>query len=319
VATLSSLGDSISLETAPPVVVQTVPAAGATDVDPSLGELRVTYSKPMQDGSWSWSTWGEETFPEMTGDPRYLPDGRTCVLPVNLEPNKFYATWLNSQKFQNFKDRDGHPAVPYLLTFITGTATSSDQSDDWTRLLNDDQKAVIRWTDRQFRSYFDNRSFDGWSDQEIKSLEAKCLDALNGPRSRDYYLAINTLGALHSTNALPRLRELAFERVDKNNRERWMAVRTLGVLGDKSSIPDLIHLVYHGNPNTRWWAQITLVRLTGQNFGGDWEAWGRWYAESGAQPRFNPEIIQWWQGQAETVEGLRKTMEEYDRRFLEEL
>src|SRR5687768_6393613 len=109
----------ISLESAPPVVVRTVPVAGAEGVDPGTTELHVTYSKEMQDGSWSWSTWGQENFPEMAGKPRYLPDGRTCVLPVKLEPGKFYATWLNSDKFKNFKDKSGQPAVPYLLTFTT--------------------------------------------------------------------------------------------------------------------------------------------------------------------------------------------------------
>jgi RNA polymerase sigma-70 factor (ECF subfamily) len=109
----------ITLKTAPPVVIKTVPEAGATEVDPGLTELRVTFSKPMKDGSWSWSTWGEQNFPEINGKIHYLADGRTCVLPVKLQPGKFYATWLNSEKFTNFKDGDGRAAVPYLLTFRT--------------------------------------------------------------------------------------------------------------------------------------------------------------------------------------------------------
>jgi len=489
---LSSVASSITLETAPPVVVKTIPVAGATGVDPGLTEIRVTYSKAMGTRSWSWSTWGQENFPETTGQPRYLPDERTCVLPVKLEPNKFYATWLNSDKFKNFKDRSGRPAVPYLLTFTTGGSvgdteaylptfttggsvgdtevdvkdsvdrffaqnyrdiTSRDTLEwgavetnvngnlsvhykyrariwdretvtnnqvftfepngqfvsvrgvydspqarmralverffannyrditsrdtiEWGEVetaengnasiryryracigndlvvtndqvftfdpqdkfvsvtdassikgaiaippppLNEDQRAVIAWTDRQFRSYFDERSFDGWSDEDLEALEAKSIDALNGPRSHEYYTAINTLGALRSTNALPRLRELAFERVDRDNRDRWMAVRVLGILGDRQSIPDLIHLVYHGNQNTHWWAQISLVELTGQNFGGDWEAWGKWWNASGGQPPYHPEIIRWWSGQAETVDGLKETLVEGNRSFLESI
>ena len=470
---LSAAAADISLETAPPVVVNTIPTAGATEVDPALTELRVTFSKPMQDRSWSWSTWGEEHFPEMTGQPRYLDDGRTCVLPVKLEPGRFYATWLNSEKFRNFKDTSRRPAVPYLLTFTTAGSTSagplnlqslvedffahnfrdvtSRQTLEWgevktnadgnlsiryryrariwdretvtnnqvftfgprgefvsvkgvydspqermralvekffannyrdissreamewgevttagegrgsirhkyrahlrdgttavknqvftfdaednfvsvtdvsakdaslpdiTPLLNDEQLAVIAWTDRQFRSYFDERSFDGWSDEDLRALEAKSIDALSGPRSREYYTAINTLGALNSTAGLPRLRELAFERVDKNNRDRWMAVRVLGQLGDRESIPDLIHLVYHGNQNTHWWAQIVLVQLTGQNFGGDWEAWGRWWNGSGGQPSYSGEVIRWWDGQAQTVEELKQVLAEGDAKFI---
>ena len=313
--------DSISLETAPPVVVKTEPVAGATNVDPRTTEIVVQFSKPMMDGSWSWSTWGEENFPEVTGTIHYEPDGRTCVLPVKLEPGHFYATWLNSDRFKNFKDTDARPSVPYLLTFSTAPSTPTEalSSGAYWSLLNDEQKAVIAWTDRQFHSYFDDRSFEGWSDEDLAALEARCIDALNGPRSREYYTAINTLGALGATNALPKLRELAFERVDKNNRDRWMSVRVLGIMGDRESIPDLIHLVYHGNPNTHWWSQIALVQLTGQNFGTDWAAWGEWWNASGEQPPYTPQLIRWWDGQAQTVEELKQVMAENDAKFIESI
>ena len=111
--------DKPSMTNAPPVVVKSVPQAGALNVDPATTEIRVTYSKNMRDGSWSWSTWGEENMPKMTGKPHYMDDKRTCVAPVKLEPNKFYAIWLNSENFGNFKDAGGRPAVPYLLVFKT--------------------------------------------------------------------------------------------------------------------------------------------------------------------------------------------------------
>ena len=116
----------ISLEAAPPVVVRTEPVAGSTQVDPRTSEILATFSKPMQDGSWSWSTWGEENFPEIVGQPKYLPDGRTGVIKVKLQPDKFYAIWLNSDKFKNFKDTAGQPAVPYLLTFRTASGGSRE-------------------------------------------------------------------------------------------------------------------------------------------------------------------------------------------------
>jgi hypothetical protein len=72
----------LSVKTVAPVVVKTVPEAGATDVDSAITEIRVTFSKPMQDGSWSWV--GKEYLPEIVGQPRYLADGRTCVLTVKL-------------------------------------------------------------------------------------------------------------------------------------------------------------------------------------------------------------------------------------------
>jgi RNA polymerase sigma-70 factor (ECF subfamily) len=111
--------DEVTLDNAPPVVVKTTPEAGATEVAPDLSEIRVTFSKKMLDKSWSWSTASKNTFPKVSGDIRYLEDGRTCVLPVKLEPGKTYATWINSGRFINFKDRERRPAVPYLLVFET--------------------------------------------------------------------------------------------------------------------------------------------------------------------------------------------------------
>jgi RNA polymerase sigma-70 factor (ECF subfamily) len=109
----------VTLESVPPVVVRTVPEAGAGAVDPGVTEIRVTFSKEMLDGSWSWVTHSKESFPKVVGKPKYLADKRTAVLPVKLEPGKTYAIWINSEKFGNFKDADGRSAVPYLLVFRT--------------------------------------------------------------------------------------------------------------------------------------------------------------------------------------------------------
>jgi len=111
--------DEVTLESVSPVVVKTVPEAGTAEVDPALTEIKVTFSKNMQDASWSWSTVSKESSPKMEGKPKYLDDKRTCVLPVALEPGKTYALWVNSEKFRNFKDADGRSAVPYLLVFKT--------------------------------------------------------------------------------------------------------------------------------------------------------------------------------------------------------
>ncbi len=447
----SGTAAEVSLAAAPPVVVQTSPVAGNPAVDPALTEIRVTYSKAMQDRSWSWSTWGEENFPEMVGEPKYLEDGRTCVAKVKLQSGKFYAIWLNSDKFKNFKDADGRSAVPYLLTFSTTaatkvagdnvevehvalrvlaairdkednvlkelavdrikgwrdalphfafelrerlrqpdgtsyalrvgeslvegeyaavkctgpkelegkylllffaktdqgwrncslrnsppsiglskhlaacvaemqalTATATANEGEWSQLLNEDQRAVLAWTDRQFRSYFDTRTFAGWTEAERAALEVKSIDALKAPRSRDYYQAINTLGVLRSTNGLPALRSIAYERADKNNRDRWMAIRSLGLIGAKADVPELVRLVYHGNINTRWWAQLSLVRITGQNFGPDWSAWGKWWNAQNGQPAYQPEIIRWWNGQA-APDQLAQSLKENDQKFLADL
>ena len=107
------------LESIAPVIVKTVPEAGSKDVAPGVAELRVTFSKPMTDQSWSWSTAWKDSVPEAVGKPKYEADQKTCVLRVKLEPNKTYGYWLNSQNFHGFRDQQNHPAVPYLLAFRT--------------------------------------------------------------------------------------------------------------------------------------------------------------------------------------------------------
>jgi tRNA A-37 threonylcarbamoyl transferase component Bud32 len=109
-----------SMPPAPPVVIATVPESGVADVDPSLAEIHVTFSKDMMtDRMWSFVQVSEETFPKSNGKVRYLGDKRTCVFPVQLEPGRTYAIWINSENHHNFQDRGGRPAVPYLLVFET--------------------------------------------------------------------------------------------------------------------------------------------------------------------------------------------------------
>jgi RNA polymerase sigma-70 factor (ECF subfamily) len=114
---------AVSVKEMPPVVVRTVPQAGDTEVDAEkVKEIRVTFSKDMMDKSWSWVQISQETFPKGVGRAFYEKDGRTCVLPVKLEPGKTYVIWINSQDYQNFKDTDERSAVPYLLVFETKPA-----------------------------------------------------------------------------------------------------------------------------------------------------------------------------------------------------
>jgi RNA polymerase sigma-70 factor (ECF subfamily) len=109
-----------SIKSLPASVIKTDPESGNAQVDArATTQIRVTFSKDMMDGSWSWSQISNETFPQIVGKPRYLDDKRTCVVDVKLQPKKTYVIWLNSHKFGNFKDADGQSAVPYLLVFQT--------------------------------------------------------------------------------------------------------------------------------------------------------------------------------------------------------
>jgi len=110
----------ITVESMPPVVVKTTPLSGDTAVDPSLTQIKVTFSKRMQTKDmWSWVKLSDDTFPEITGKSGYLKDAKTCVLPVKLKPDKTYAIWINTGKNDAFRDMGGNSAVPYLLVFQT--------------------------------------------------------------------------------------------------------------------------------------------------------------------------------------------------------
>ena len=123
--TAARAGDAppeVSVAALPPSVVRTTPCCGDEDVDPSLKQVTVTFSKDMKvtGHCWSWCRIDKASFPTCSADPQYLDDKRTCVLNVALEPEKTYAVWVNTDKFQSFQDPAEHPAVPYLLVFRTG-------------------------------------------------------------------------------------------------------------------------------------------------------------------------------------------------------
>jgi RNA polymerase sigma-70 factor (ECF subfamily) len=100
-----------------PVVIKTVPEAGSKDVVPGEFDVKITFSKPMADQSWSWATAWENSGPQALDKIHYEADHKTCVMKVKLEPGKTYGWWINSGKFHGFQDTQGHPAVPYLFTF----------------------------------------------------------------------------------------------------------------------------------------------------------------------------------------------------------
>jgi RNA polymerase sigma-70 factor (ECF subfamily) len=107
----------------PPRVVATEPADRASDVDPDLAEIRVTFDRPMTVGeNYSWVKlveWGQ--FPGSRGAraPRWENGGRTCVLAVKLEPGVLYAVGINSFRHRGFRDTVGTPAVPFAWVFRT--------------------------------------------------------------------------------------------------------------------------------------------------------------------------------------------------------
>ena len=99
-------------------VVNTFPPSDAV-IPAGVDRIAVTYDRKMQDGSWSFTTGGEQKFPEVAGQPVMQEDHRTFVLTVKLRPNTTYVIWMNSGRYQNFRDEAGQSAEPFRLTFST--------------------------------------------------------------------------------------------------------------------------------------------------------------------------------------------------------
>jgi hypothetical protein len=183
------------------------------------------------------------------------------------------------------------------------------QQSDWYKRLNQMQKNYVEWDENTFAYVYDPNIYDPKNCEvgnQRDELEAKWLKLLEGDepgypgqkKLHPYDEAIFGLATIQSEKATPLLVKIAAERVMKDNAHRHYATKALGILGDKTAIPELIPLLYHYNFNTRWDAQIALVRLTGENFGRDAEAWGKWYNENREKlgnnfPTFDPKPVDW--------------------------
>ena len=108
-----------NLQNSPPVVIETFPESGDSNVDHNLDLIKVTFSMEMNDKSWSWVKTSNESFPEINRDPVFDIRKRTISLPVKLKPNTTYIIWLNQGSNLNFKGANDRSAIPYLLTFKT--------------------------------------------------------------------------------------------------------------------------------------------------------------------------------------------------------
>jgi len=154
------------------------------------------------------------------------------------------------------------------------------EQKDFLENLNESQKLYVEWTEKTFAQLLDESKYKNLSDLEKEKLEEEWLKIIQeGPFDYKYYEAINGLGTIKSYKAVKPLLKIATDRQEKNNRDRWMAIRALGMIGGSNDlvVPELIHLVYYPNQNTRFWSQISLVWLTGVNFGDDWKKWGEWW------------------------------------------
>jgi hypothetical protein len=106
-----------------PTIVTTKPEIGATDVDPAIKEIAVTFDRDMDTGGFSW-TGGGPTFPSSpAGAGATWVNPRTCVLPVQLNRGSFYRVGINSSSHQNFRSAAGVPAETAAIFFATKGAS----------------------------------------------------------------------------------------------------------------------------------------------------------------------------------------------------
>jgi hypothetical protein len=75
-----------SIQDLPPVVVKTIPESGSADIPPGEYEIKVTFSKEMTDGSWSWCSAWDDSEPTGLEKPHYEADLKTCAIKVRNGP-----------------------------------------------------------------------------------------------------------------------------------------------------------------------------------------------------------------------------------------
>ena len=83
--------DGPSVESLPPSVIKTLPECGDLNVHATATtQIKVIFSKTMDENSFSWVQAASETFPQIVGRPRFVESERICVMDMNLRPKKPY-------------------------------------------------------------------------------------------------------------------------------------------------------------------------------------------------------------------------------------
>lgn len=104
-----------------PKIVSMVPANGATDVDPALTEIKVTFDQPMLDHNWA-VVGGGPHFPDTPEPPHYDKARKVLTLRVRLKPSWSYDLWLNRGEYNSFRSDTGVQLEPVHVTFTTRSA-----------------------------------------------------------------------------------------------------------------------------------------------------------------------------------------------------
>ncbi|MCG8404886.1 MAG: S41 family peptidase [Phycisphaerales bacterium] len=141
----------------PPKVVELFPRNGATDVEPGVKELRITFDRDMSTGGYSLCG-GGPTFPELIGQPKWS-DKRTLVAVARLKADHDYRMSLNCQAGQYFRSVDGAPLTPVPWEFSTATAVPKRSKAKQKKLNKRCLKQLMKLLESQY-SYHELRGID---------------------------------------------------------------------------------------------------------------------------------------------------------------
>ena len=106
----------------PAYVVKCEPELGAAEADFRLQQIKVTFSRPVAPGDFSWTILrgsGEYPGTRQGPPPQLSADRLTATLDVRLSPNTVYAIGVNDVYYYGYKDTKGRPVLPFGLCFKT--------------------------------------------------------------------------------------------------------------------------------------------------------------------------------------------------------
>ena len=106
-----------------PKIVNMFPENGATDVDPNISQVSLTFDIPMGNGrAWASNTADGTALAHHPDSPVFwTTDQMTCVAPVKLQPDTRYVVYLNIRPFIGFRSITGTPAEGVTYSFTTGS------------------------------------------------------------------------------------------------------------------------------------------------------------------------------------------------------
>ncbi len=104
-----------------PRILSVEPADGATDVDPGLKAIVITFDRPMRDKSWAVMLLGDvDHFPGAAVALAYDKECRVLTIPLKtLKPDWEYTFGLNSESTAGFVSQEGIPLYPVVIRFKT--------------------------------------------------------------------------------------------------------------------------------------------------------------------------------------------------------